>query len=513
MRRLYTITFSLLFSLFAFALAAQDCSQDTIPPIPLPINGLVTTLELGTTQTIAAAAFEGGSYDNCTENLTFRIQVISNTQGTPVQDSVVVTEELDATTIVRFWVGDEAGNWAFCDTYILIFLCADGQNTTFNGRRSLTVQLEDADDSVMVSGYDFLIEQPEECGPFDALTIARGSIPYDQVASADFTPTLSFSAEDIGTHLVSISGYAPNSFYVHHAYVIVQDENGNGGECELDEAPPLIDKTFRGHQVRVSGETDPVVINAAELFYFAGDNCTADENLQYRVTRLGDATGEVPPFDTLQIPYDPNGPEFLTLPLELWVGDEAGNWDRHENYIGVQYRVAQEQLSFGGRAFFDLDANCERSAGEIGWVGLTVQGYLLQGGTPVGDGQPFLSAASALGDYEFNFDFTEDELTSINGQPVFLEDTTDLQLLINIPSSLNTGCTSSYLVDVNDHWPLGLSDLDFAMQLEEGCGSPYVDIAAPFLRRCISESTYSVTYANYGTEPVEDSFIEIEFDE
>ena len=512
MPRLYSGLLLATFLLFGFSLAAQDCSQDTIAPIPLAINGLILDLEPGSATTVYAAQFDGGSTDNCTEDLAFRMQLLDEGEETAVVDSLVITDEIGPTSLVRFWVGDAAGNWIFCDTYLQIFFCEPGQTTIFNGQRNLEIQLESPDDTIIVSPYDFILEEPSTCGPYENLTIIRGSIPYTDVAFEDFTPTLSFTAADIGTTEVSITGYAPLSFYVFHAYVTVRDENGMGGECELDDAPPLIDKNFRGHAVQLSSDNDPLIVHASELFYLAQDNCTADEDLQYRVARRDDANGEVPPFDTLQFFNDPSNGE-ITNVIELWVGDEAGNWNFWETYLLTFYEAPQDRLAFGGTAFFDLNANCAQDTDEPGWIGLPVEGYLFQNGAPVGDGEPILSAASGVGNYEFIFNFTGDTLTSVNTQPVFLADTTNLQLLINIPNSLNTGCTSSYLVDVNAHWPLGLSDLNFAMQLEEGCSSPYVDIGVPFLRRCIGESAYTVSYANYGTEPVEDSFIELEFDD
>ena len=93
---------------------------------PTPVC-IVLTTDLMTTGELElwASDFESGSsFDNCTayEDLTFTARILED--GVPVSTTPPTTSNLDfncdhiGTVQVQVWVGDESGNWDYCQTYI-----------------------------------------------------------------------------------------------------------------------------------------------------------------------------------------------------------------------------------------------------------------------------------------------------------------------------------------------------------------------------------------------------------
>lgn len=513
MRQLYFILLTIVLSLAGAPLPAQGCLNDTIPPDPLAENGIVRSLLPGEAATIRADEFDSGSSDNCSDTLVYRIELVSNGGGTAPSDRIVVDESFPGTNLIRFWVRDEAGNWNYCMTYLLLFSCEGGTTAEFDGLREIEVSLSSSTGTVAVSPFNFLLSVPPGCGPYGDLFIAKGSYAYDQIGLLTPNTSITYGPGEVGVQQVTIWGFGGTSLYNFQAYVTVLDENGQGGGCTPDAVPPLMGKGFTGHAVRVNPVAGQVVVRAQDLVNFAMDNCSPADSLQYRAVWLQYATGQVPPFDTLVIPATPTT-DAITQPVELWVGDQAGNWNSYETYVLIQNDFEEEAfLSFGGQAYFDLDANCLESGTDPPLAGLPVEARLFRNGQPVGTGAPFLASTNTAGAYHFALTFVGDTLTAVNGQPIIVEDTSGLELQVSAGFPINSGCPAGYTVAVNAHQPAGLGGLDLAVQLQPGCPSLFVDIGAPFLRRCIGESIYHVNYANYGAEPAPDAFVEVAFDD
>ena len=112
--------------------------KDIKKPTPVCANGLSAELMATGMVMIPAVLFNNGSYDNCTEskNLKFKLQVpapaanatfdpnIAQDNWTftcPPKGTVIDPKNPNAQTFsVGLWVGDEAGNWDFCSTFINI---------------------------------------------------------------------------------------------------------------------------------------------------------------------------------------------------------------------------------------------------------------------------------------------------------------------------------------------------------------------------------------------------------
>ena len=111
-------------------------------------------------------------------------------------------------------------------------------------------------------------------------------------------------------------------------------------------------------------------------------------------------------------------------------------------------------------------------------------------------------------------------LTDQNGDYEMLADSGDHWISVIPPASLwadlwQVNCPSnpdshfvSFTGVVN---PDTAQDKDFAVEPAVYCPLLYVDIAAPFLRRC-STSNYLVSYQNFGTLPADSAYIEVNFD-
>jgi hypothetical protein len=99
----------------------RDCKK----PTPICFNGLaVDLMPTSGMADVAAVLWNAGSYDNCTQqpNLRYRIERMMTSDGVTVPNETVLTVDCDdlGSLQVRMWVGDEFGNWDFCETYILV---------------------------------------------------------------------------------------------------------------------------------------------------------------------------------------------------------------------------------------------------------------------------------------------------------------------------------------------------------------------------------------------------------
>ncbi|MBK7425894.1 MAG: T9SS type A sorting domain-containing protein [Saprospiraceae bacterium] len=99
----------------------RDCKK----PTPVCYFGLSTDLMPATSEVpIQAVLWDAGSYDNCTleENLRFRaIRSADNPNGDVpgAGNTTLVFTCADLGTVsIQLWVGDENGNWDYCETFI-----------------------------------------------------------------------------------------------------------------------------------------------------------------------------------------------------------------------------------------------------------------------------------------------------------------------------------------------------------------------------------------------------------
>lgn len=498
-----------------FPVFAQDCVVDTVPPDPVIRGPLFMDRVPGEPLVVQAEAFDAGSRDNCAASLDFKIQITEAGFETPLLDSVTVDPGMTGNSSVVIWVGDEAGNWNYVRSFLWSLSCAEGGSAYFNGDRAVDVVINSPSAVATLTAEDFNPQIPEPCTPLELSgTLTEGTLSHQEII--DISPqlyTMTFEAADIGTHHVTLSNFSGSvGNIVFNAYVNVVDQDGVGEPCSADNTSPLINKNFDFRFVAVNPVTQSCVLRAEDAISFAMDNCTAEENLEYRIVRLSESTGTVPANDTLLFEAATFAPGVTAVDIEVWVGDQAGNWNQFETQVVVVLYEDGIALPFGGRVFFDENDNCAFDSGEGTLSGLPVRAYLYQDGQVLG-GAPITTTTNSIGDYSFPLSFSNGTLTAVAGQSVSVADTAGLHLLVDAAPTLNTGsCASNYLVPIGSLPSTGRNDLDFGLGLTPGCPSLFTDIGTPFLRRCIDSSTYVVQYANYGAEVAEDAYVEVDFD-
>ncbi len=512
MQQLRLIFWTCFFLMAGFPIAAQDCVVDTIPPDPIIRGPLFVDRVPGEPLVVQAEAFDAGSQDNCAASLDFKIQITEPGFETPLLDSVTVDPAMIGNSWVAIWVGDEAGNWSSVFSFLYPLPCAEGGSAHFNGDRAVDVVINSPSAIATLTAEDFNPQIPGPCTPLELLgTLTEGSLSHQEII--DTGPqlyTMTFEAADIGTHHLTLSNFSGNiGNLVFNAYVNVVDQNGVGEPCSADNTSPLIDKNFDFRYLVINPVTQSCGLRAEDAVSFAMDNCTAAENLEYRIVRLSESTGTVPVNDTLFFEAANFSAGSTVVDIEAWVGDQAGNWNQFETQV-VVVNGEDSGLSLGGKAYFDEDSDCTLGGADGTIEGLPVQAYLYQNGQILGGGTPFTATTNSSGDYNFLLSYSNDTLAEVNGQPVMIADTAGLELFVDAAPTLNTGsCTGSYLVPLSTASAAGVGDLDFALSLTPGCPSLFADIGAPFLRRCIDSSNYVVQYANYGAEV---AYVEVDFD-
>ena len=102
---------------------------DNTPPVPVCIVGLSANLATSNGEGMAvvkARFFDGSSTDNCTAREDLQYTIRRKTPGevfdTPAEDEEIIftCEDAGRSHLIEFWVTDQAGNSAFCETFILI---------------------------------------------------------------------------------------------------------------------------------------------------------------------------------------------------------------------------------------------------------------------------------------------------------------------------------------------------------------------------------------------------------
>ena len=498
-------------SLFLFTtniLHAQDCDNDVSPPTPILVNGPVFSLEDGESIKVSATTFDKASFDNCSDNLQFKAQLF----GGPLLDTIDVDGSLGGTVIINIWIGDESGNWTSASTYFQVRGCAFEGPHTLGAPREIDIMVDPTEDSIIVTP-DVLLSSPDTliCGGnyLDPMFILEGDFIYDGSPVPGYS-SIGFQNYELGTHIVTLWSFTPSTLINFQTYVNILDENGEGVSCGQDTVAPIISREYIGNVVGFNIGVDSITISASSLNYFAMDNCDADEDLRYRVIRYADADGNVPATDSIVVYPD----DEQTTYIQLWVGDQSDNWTVHNTYLLIQQLDDFSGISFvGGNAFYDLDENCILDTADNFISGLTVQATFHQNGQMVGDSTDvFYTTTLGNGYYDFMLEFSNDSLISVDGVPFVVADTSGLEMQLVTPLIINSNCPGLLNLPIGEVADTFLFHNDFAIQLQPGCHSLYVDIGTLFLRRCIGTSNYYINYANYGAEIAADAYVEITFD-
>lgn len=131
----------------------------------------------------------------------------------------------------------------------------------------------------------------------------------------------------------------PNNGPAHIIKWVAEDGCGNKTirevEFRIRDCKKPTPVCFFGLSTDLMPATSEVPIQAVLWNAGSFDNCTANENLIFRAIRSGDnPDGNVPGAGNSQLVFTCD--DLGTVSIQLWVGDEYGNWDFCETFINVQ---------------------------------------------------------------------------------------------------------------------------------------------------------------------------------
>lgn len=267
-------------------------------------------------------------------------------------------------------------------------------------------------------------------------------------------------------------------------YLWVGDEDNNwnicqghviiGQGCSEDLTPPTA-LCFLGMQVVVEGDPAQVTISAASLNQESFDNCTAPEDLFFRI--VGGTNSTTPPTtETIEFTTDDLGTQDVTL----WVGDMEGNWSNCITNVQV---TLPSDTRISGKVFIENNGNCELDENE---QGMEAQSVAITGNI---SNQTYYAVTDANGFYSVNVP----------------NDTEDTAYTIKLATTLNYGmnCPNSQIISS----PLAAEiNLNIPVELPAACHLLTIDVGTPYLEHCAA-NTYYVNYCNYGTATVENAMI------
>lgn len=498
-------------------LAGQDCDSDTQPPRAVSFFGVLPKLDPVNPPTDldgdgivdhysavvqAQEAFfhaNGATEDNCSTELQYRIEVIGEQGFGQRTTSLLVTEHMPRQSRIRLWVGDEAENWSFCETFLWVPEDPSCPHDSYPPSAVCKSLVEVAlHSSVAVVEASLLDDgSVDPCAGELAFSISLD--PWDEAPPAQ----LEFS--EIGTFLVNL--WVTNEigdFSRCQTYLRVTDGSNMEEDCAQDVTAPIAICPPNVLVYYPNSTFPDVEIQAEMLAAQSYDNCTAD--LQYRV-EFSPPSPVPPPTTSLTL-----GQSDLNLEHEIlfvWAIDEAGNSSFCEANVRVENNFIGHQ--FQGTVFID-NGNCLREEEDMAVAGISVQASVNVNGVP-----RLVETTETGGEASNNYDFVLKEYE--NGAIGFgreetisvgAEDLVEIEL--QLVEGINSACTSSYLIS---EITLGTSSSylrDFGIVGESDCAELYVDITTPFLRRCFG-AQYWINYCNYGRVTAEGVTIRLSLDE
>ncbi len=136
-----------------------------------------------------------------------------------------------------------------------------------------------------------------------------------------------------------------------------------------------------------------------------------------------------------------------------------------------------------GNLFGDMNSNCIRDSSEIGLAGILIK---VEPGTLYG-------MSNILGSFV-----------------IYLFDTGSYTISVVTQDSVwQSSCSTSYNLQVTSI-PDTITGIDFAMRASYYCSRLTVELGTSILRRCFN-NTYSIPYANTGTLPAPNVYVEVDF--
>ncbi|MBX2877228.1 MAG: T9SS type A sorting domain-containing protein [Saprospiraceae bacterium] len=508
-----TLLLFVLFLSLGNLMKAQNCNPDTSPPSLLCINGLAVTLEpqdpptdlnqdgiLDTlAETVWAQDFIEALTDNCTNEPFLRMEFLDDGDGVTVpQDAALLfTQENIGISLLRIWAGDNTGNWDFCETYVLV---NDSSNCAGDlvppsavCQSEVNVSLSAETGTVTVEAASLDRSSTDNCTDELNFTIALDGVSAPQ-------SLLEF--DEKGTYLVTLTAIDnANNRDQCQTYIQVSDSEGNPPDCSIDEIPPLAlcsqDQVFR-----ITTVANPFVLSASFLAAQSFDNCSSD--LSFAIEE-GVGSGEPPSDEFLYFDETQVGIKLVTV----WVTDEQGNQNTCLAEINISSDFTRHIVA--GEVFID-DGDCEAAFDQEKIAGVDVRVSLLVNGVTAAS---LISTTSGSFTPRYSAYITEFTPTRIAfaGTSIEYQEEDKIDVEVVLWENINTSCPNSTLFENITAGSNNTNlEKDFGISTESPCPELYLDVSAPFLRRCF-ETIYWVNYCNYGGVSAKDSEVQIVFDD
>jgi len=458
------------------------CENDLTPPTVVCIEERRLEIVQNSVD-IAAEEFLQTASDDCTTagTLVYSFSTDVNDQVRTFTTNDSLSENLE------IWVTDAAGNQAFCQSSLELIFLAECQNDetppTIECRDSINAGVLDS--FIVLQAEFFLQNAVDNCTP-------GGELIFSFDAEGNEIQRTFMPGDATRQELeIWVTDGAGNQSVCQSVVLFQQPE-----DCVVDTLSPIIQCQ---EEIRVDVFSNgQVELWANDFVPSRTDNCTLPQQLEVSFAA-----------DTIQQNRIFNIVEGNIYQVPVWVTDLAGNQSTCE--VTVILFQNPNRVSLLVNSFIDSDADCVKGGDEplIPFENVRLELFDPNdlAGQPIGvlPNEDMDFRLFAENTYQVTFDTTLFVSTLDPNQRIPMGDNV---IKIQQQGDFLLGCPATYL-QTGDLTQGNLVNLPVSLQ--EDCAVLKADIGTPFLRRCF-ENTYTVSYCNYGTEPAEEAYIEVEFD-
>lgn len=354
--------FILLFVLCGLArLSAQSCY-----PTIATYNGLAVNLGpvAGANNDLLADEFKANvlakdfvrsAISPCNQPIEYRIRKSATGTGIPSTESVSFDCTELGVQLVEIWAGSSSSpDWAYTETYVIIqdpsnycdganpgdfnLDCGENDNIpptliVYNGLTQTLQAQPDGNSKAVVTAANLVFKKTDNCQGPVRLRIRKGGTGFGPPSTGSVT----FDCDEQGTQLVEIWGRDVSGNWTSvSTYVQIWEDDLQPCDaiaepgCSPDKTAPEV-VALNGLAVNITPNSSGInaQVRAKWFTHRRFDNCSGI--MTVRISKSGEA---IAPPSTGTITYDCN--ELGTQFVDIWVGDEAGNWSKTSTYIIVQ---------------------------------------------------------------------------------------------------------------------------------------------------------------------------------
>lgn len=474
-----------------------DCQNDTTVPTAICVNGLVA--EMGKIVphelTVWAMDFDDGSFDNCTPDLIFRIEESSTPSSqVPGAESLTFDEPEIGTHDIVMWVVDAAGNENPCTTTLEIIppkcnsdtsppICTAPADTFISKSTFEALGIEPDNESELAVHFGEA-DADDNCGvdtiAKSVTSIYSGACGLKSIIrtfrAVDLSGNMSAPCRQVIDIINDWSIHLPADFHFGNAavdslrviapdgtlFAVNYQDEVIESDCD-DEA----EKIIRTWTAINWCETDSISgIATMPRLDIDGDDIAGDG---YDILKTADGL-------TL---LENGTPTTVLAPVSFGL-----------TYTQILLLSDVDPYLFGleGTVFHDANTDCGFDGGEMTLAGWTVTA------TGLVSGNVQQAVTDSSGHYLFPL-CTSDTLAEVS---------------LDVPFNYGQSCGTTHTVQFSP----GMAETivqDIPVHFDMDCPILWVDLAAPFLRRCF-ENYYTVSYCNYSDSTIEDVHVEVQLD-